>query len=237
MSYLDGAERARYVESMFTSIAPRYDLMNRLMTFGQDVMWRKQVIKRAGLSNCAKLLDLGAGTGNLALLAAKQCPDCFCIAADFTLQMMQVGRLQIGSNDGQGQLAWAGIDAQSLPFPPETFDALVSGFLIRNLSDISPSLREQYRVLKPGGRIIILDTTPPKDTFIKPLIQFHLHHVIPTLGKFIAGSQDAYTYLPESTEQFLEPEQLANRMLQAGFRNVTYRRLMFGTVAIHWGVK
>jgi len=108
---------------------------------------------------------------------------------------------------------------------------------MRNVVNVRHSLSEQYRVLSPGGRIVILDTTPPPRTPLSPFIRFHLHTVIPTLGRWVAGNADAYHYLPDSTESFLEPEQLAARLMAAGFREVGFQRLMLGTIAIHWGAK
>jgi demethylmenaquinone methyltransferase / 2-methoxy-6-polyprenyl-1,4-benzoquinol methylase len=179
------------------------------------------------------LLDLGAGTGDLAQEALHQYPDCRPTAADFTLGMMRTGRARPGASC----IYWSAADAQSLPFPDRTFDALVSGFLLRNVSDIRQSLREQHRVLKPGGRLVVLDTTRPPSGILSPLINIHLHTVIPALGQVISGEPDAYRYLPDSTEAFLAAEQLAERMLSAGFRKVGFRRMMLDTVAIHWGEK
>lgn len=217
---------------MFTQIAPRYDLMNRLMTAGQDVSWRKEVIRRAALPPHGRLLDLGAGTGDLAREALARTPTARALAADFTLEMMRVGRRI--SQDSQ-HIIWCAADALHLPFPDESFEAVVSGFLMRNVTDVQIALLEQLRVLRPGGRIVALDTTPPPGNLIAPLIRFHMHTVIPTLGRWIAGQQGAYTYLPQTTEGFLHPEQLAARMLTAGFEQVGFERLMFGTIAIHWG--
>jgi demethylmenaquinone methyltransferase/2-methoxy-6-polyprenyl-1,4-benzoquinol methylase len=236
LANLSGSERAQYVQEMFTRIAPRYDLMNRLMTVGQDVSWRREVIRRAALPSSGRLLDLGAGTGDLAREALRQYPDCQPVAADFTLSMMQIGKQRIG-DDQSTRLDWSAADALHLPFPTRVFDAVVSGFLMRNVTDVRDSLAEQYRVLAPGGRIVILDTTPPPATPIAPLIRFHLHTIIPTLGRLIAGQAEAYTYLPDSTEGFLEPEQLSARLMDAGFRQVGFHRRMLGTIAIHWGVK
>lgn len=224
--------KAGSVQGMFTRIAPRYDLMNRLMTAGQDVRWRREVIRRAELPPNARLLDLGAGTGDLAREALRQHPDCWPTAADFTLAMMLAGQPH-----SPAQLAWAGADAACLPFPDASFHAVVSGFLLRNVADLQRSLQEQRRVLKPGGRLVALDTTRPRRSLFTPLVQFHLHAVIPALGWLIAGQREAYTYLPNSTESFLRAEELAARLAAAGFRQVAYRRLMLGTVAIHWGVK
>lgn len=234
MSNLQGEERARYVQSMFAQIARRYDLMNRLMTVGQDRIWREEVIRRADLPTHGRLLDLGTGTGDLARQALRDCPGCEVIAADFTLAMMQTGRQ---AEPGAVDIDWSGADALRLPFPDRRFDAVVSGFLMRNVSDIPRSLREQYRVLKPGGRIVVLDTTPPPNTPLAPFIRIHLHTIIPILGGLVTGNRAAYQYLPESTENFLPPERMALRMIEAGFREVGYQRRMFATVAVHWGVR
>ncbi|MGH2522509.1 MAG: ubiquinone/menaquinone biosynthesis methyltransferase [Anaerolineales bacterium] len=233
MTHLSGAERARYVQSMFARIAGRYDLMNRLMTGGQDVRWRRQVIALAQLPHGGRLLDLGTGTGDLALEALRCDPAARAVGGDFTLEMMRVGRARPGGN----RVHWAGTDALNLPFPQDTFDAVTSGYLMRNVVDVRRAWAEQYRVLKPGGRVVCLDTTPPPRNVLRPFINFHLHVIIPKLGRLVAGASDAYTYLPDSTENFLPAEALAERMAEAGFKEVQFRRLMFGTMAIHWGRK
>lgn len=233
MAHLTGTDRARYVQGMFSRIARRYDLMNRLMTAGQDVRWRREVVRRAGIPESGRLLDLGAGTGDLAWETRRQHPGSQPVAADFTLEMMRVGK----SRPNFPSLDWSATDALYLPFLTESFDAVISGFLLRNVVDVPQALSEQYRVLKPGGRVVVLDTTQPTRNLLSPLINFHLHVIIPFLGRIIAGASDAYTYLPESTEAFLQAEQLADFFRQAGFQEVSFRRLMFGTVAIHWGRK
>lgn len=238
LANLTGNERERYVREMFTQIAFRYDLMNRLMTAGQDIRWRKEVIHRAALPPGGQLLDLGAGTGDLSREARRQYPHSRIIAADFTLEMMRVGKSR--DNEPASNNAgfdWSSADALNLPFPENIFDATVSGFLLRNVSDVRRCFGEQYRVLKPGGRIVVLDTTPPPENWQAPLIHFYLDQIIPNLGRLLTGQGEAYTYLPNSTENFLKPERLATRMKEAGFRNVAFQRLMFGTVAIHWGLK
>ncbi len=230
MAELTGKERAAYVQSMFARIAKRYDLMNRLMTGGQDVRWRKMVARLARLDNSSALLDLGSGTGDLAREAAAQFPQAKIIAADFTLEMMRVGKKN-------GALNFSAADALRLPFPDGTFDAVISGFLMRNVIDLRQALSEQFRVLKNGGRIVVLDTTRPKKNLLSPFIRFHMHVVIPTLGGLLTGSPDAYRYLPETTEGFVAAEDMAARMESAGFEKVAFRRLMFGTIAVHWAEK
>jgi demethylmenaquinone methyltransferase / 2-methoxy-6-polyprenyl-1,4-benzoquinol methylase len=229
-------EQARQVQEMFSRIARRYDLMNRLMTAGQDLRWRKEVIRRAQLPPCGALLDLGSGTGDLALEGLRQRPDCRVLAADFTLEMMQAGQDRPPARQAS-RLSWSGADALLLPFRSESFDAVVSGFLMRNVTSVPLALAEQVRVLKPGGRVVILDTTRPRPNLFSPLVQLHLRYIIPILGKLVTGQAEAYRYLPETTRRFLSAEQLAARMQEAGLVEVSYKVMMFGTTAIHWGKK
>ncbi len=233
MASLTGAARATYVQNMFARIAGKYDLMNRLMTMGQDIGWRKTVVALAALPAGGRLLDLGTGTGDIAAEALHTTPSILPVGGDFTLEMMQVGR----ADPVRKPIRFTGSDALNLPFPDNSFDAVTSGYLMRNVVDVNRAWREQYRVLRPGGRVVCLDTTPPPHNLLYPFINFHLHIVIPTLGRLIAGASDAYTYLPDSTENFLPADKLAERMTQAGFKNVQFKRLMFNTMAIHWGVK
>ncbi|HLO34013.1 MAG TPA: ubiquinone/menaquinone biosynthesis methyltransferase [Anaerolineales bacterium] len=230
MTGLTGQERATYVQNIFARIARHYDLMNRLMTGGQDFHWRKQVIQLARLKQNACLLDIGTGTGDLAREALAQYPQAKVIAGDFTFEMMRVGQ-------DKGPLNFSSADALHLPFRDSFFDAVVSGFLMRNVIDLQKALQEQYRVLTKGGRIVILDTTRPKKNILSPFIRMYMHILIPALGGLLTGAKEAYRYLPESTDGFVTAEELASRMAVAGFRKINYERLMFGTIAIHWGEK
>ena len=234
MTHLSGNSRAQYVQGMFTRIAWRYDLMNRLMTFGQDHFWRREVIRRAGLPPAGgRFLDLGAGTGDLGRQALSRAPTTLVVEADFTLEMMRAGQARPGSVG----LHWSAADALHLPFPDESFDAVVSGFLLRNVVDLPRTLAEQYRLLKPGGRMVCLDTTRPQKHLLSPLVRIYMRRIIPWLGRLISGQGDAYEYLPASSEAFLAAETLADLMASAGFQQIGFRRLNFGTVAIHWGSK
>ena len=230
MTQLKGSERAKYVQDMFTRIAKRYDLMNRLMTGGQDIRWRKRVIELARMTNNAYLLDIGTGTGDLAREALSAFPKAKVVAADFTLEMMRVGQRT-------SPLNFSTADALRLPFDDSSFDAVISSFLMRNVIDLQKALVEQYRLLKNGGRIVILDTTRPKKNILSPFISFHMHFIIPTLGGLLTGSKDAYRYLPETTEGFVTAEEMASRMAAAGFKKIGFQRFMFGTIAFHWAEK
>jgi len=230
MTQLIGNERAKYVQNMFTRIAGRYDLTNRLMTGGQDIRWRKRVIELARMKSNASFLDLGTGTGDLAREALSQFPKAQVIAADFTLEMMRVGQKT-------SPLNFSTADALRLPFNTSSFDAVVSGFLMRNVIDLQKALDEQYRILKDGGRMVVLDTTRPRKNVLTPFIWLHMHFIIPTLGGLLTGSQDAYRYLPETTEGFVTAEDLAACMAKAGFHKIGFQRFMFDTIAIHWGEK
>ncbi len=233
MAHLTGQERADYVQNMFARIAGRYDLMNRLMTAGQDIRWRRFVIAQARLPANGRLLDIATGTGDIALEGLKQTPGLQAIGGDFTIEMMQVGKRY----PERQTIRWVGADTLRLPFPDDTFDAVTSGFLMRNVIDVPAAFREQLRVTKPGGRVVVLESSPPKHNWLRPFILIHLNTIIPTLGRLITGEREAYSYLPDSTQQFQSPESLLNIMRDVGFGNIGYSLFMFGTIAIHVGQK
>lgn len=229
MSYADKSG----VQAMFGRIARRYDWMNRLMTFGQDRGWRRVVVKKAHISNTSCVLDIAAGTGDIAFEVRSQFPEAEVVAADFALPMMQVGQKRPLGN----RIDWSAADAMALPFADEAFDAVVSGFLLRNVPQIDVALQEQYRILKSGGWIVSLDTSPPPATILRPFINLYLRYFVPMLGRLVTGEASAYRYLSGSTLAFEAPEDLAARFEKAGFVEVGYERKMLGTIGIHWGKK
>lgn len=220
-------------QTMFTRIARRYDLMNHLMTGWQDNSWRRYAVKQAAPPNSGRLLDIGTGTGMLALEASHQYPSIQIIAADLTMPMMETGR----SRNPRSGLDWTGSEVTNLSFSSDSFDAVVSGFLARNLNDLYLGLTEQYRVLKSGGKIAVLDTTKRPKNVLTPLIRFYMYHIIPVLCGLFTGNKEAYIYLYESTESFLRVEELASLLIAVGFKNVLFKRFMFGMIAVHWGEK
>ena len=226
-------EKPAYVNHMFAQIAPTYDLMNRLMTFGQDQGWRRLMLDFCELPPHGRLLDVGTGTGDIAYEAMRHYSGVQAVGSDFTYEMMAAGVGKVPGVD----LPFAQADTFHLPFPDDTFDAVVSGFLLRNVVDRQAAFREQARVTKPGGKVVCLETAPPTNAMLEPLFRFYFFNVVPFIGGAVSGDGEAYAYLPNSTVDFPEPSALQRTMELAGLRNVFYRELMMGTVAIHVGTK
>src|SRR6266852_4487977 len=217
------ADKPRYVAAMFGRIAPRYDLMNTVITGGQDGRWRRIVAESLVLGKGAQVLDVGTGTGKLAEAVRRAMPRARVIGVDFTLPML---------HQAQRDLLFAGADALKLPFADGQFDAVVSGFVMRNLADVPAGLAEQARVLRPGGQLVIMETTPGPPNLLRPLFRLYFRRIVPLLGQLIAGDESAYTYLPESTLAFLEPDRLAGVLREAGLVDVRVRRLALASVAV-----
>ncbi len=241
MAVLPGqAEKSRYVAEMFGRIAARYDLMNTLMTAGQDQRWRRIVAGMAAVempnaegrrgkrrpekrSPGPHILDIGTGTGRLAEAILEAHPSARVVGLDFTEAMLRRARREINPTRA---------DALRLPFTDNQFDAVVSAFVVRNLASVADGVAEQVRVLRPGGRLVVLETTPGPRGLLGRLTRLHFRLVVPTLGRLIARDPTAYTYLPESTMAFLEPASLAAVLTENGLVDVRVRPLALGSVAI-----
>jgi demethylmenaquinone methyltransferase / 2-methoxy-6-polyprenyl-1,4-benzoquinol methylase len=222
------------IKNMFDQISPRYVLMNKLMTFGQDRYWRKQLVKFAGIKDGDRLLDVATGTGDVIIEAVNQKIQFKdSVGLDFSAGMLAVAKSRLDIP----HIQWMQADALELPFKNEKFNAVTSAYLMRNAVNIETALTEQFRVLKSGGKIACLDTTPLKKTMLSPLIDFYFLKIIPLIGALIASSKAAYTYLPETTKNFKTADELKEMMIKAGFQDVFYKKYMFGTIAIHWGTK
>jgi demethylmenaquinone methyltransferase / 2-methoxy-6-polyprenyl-1,4-benzoquinol methylase len=234
MTFNSTEEKRQYVRDMFGRIAPRYDLMNRVMTGGRDLGWRKLLIREAKLPVDGAFLDIATGTGDIALEALHQHLDLdLVVGGDFALPMMGIGRERPKGR----RVAWVGADTQRLAFASNAFDAVASGFLLRNVTDVRLALAEQTRVCKPGGRVLVLDIPRPADTLVGRLFRSYFHRVVPRMGSLISGQADAYAYLPQSADLFLRPDELKQAMEAVGLNSVYYRLLMMGTVALHVGIK
>jgi demethylmenaquinone methyltransferase/2-methoxy-6-polyprenyl-1,4-benzoquinol methylase len=248
MTFRSPDDKYQYVNRMFARIAHRYDLMNRIMTGGQDQRWRRLLIQQAHLPPHGRLLDIATGTGDIAFEALRQHHQLsLVVGADFTLPMLRIGQQRWSrymahtadhhkSKVGK-RLSWSGADTLHLPFPDDSFDAVVSGFLMRNVIDVGQALAEQARVCKQGGRVLILEIPRPPDNLPGVMFRLYFHNVIPFLGGLITGQREAYRYLPASADAFLRPDELKAEMEKAGLQHVDYQMLMFNTVALHGGVK
>jgi demethylmenaquinone methyltransferase/2-methoxy-6-polyprenyl-1,4-benzoquinol methylase len=218
---------------MFDTIADRYDLMNKVMTLGQDERWRTFVVDQCGAVEGGWLLDLACGTGEIAVQLKKRNPRSRVVGADFSRNMLA----RAARNFDVAGIDWQACDANQLPYRDSTFEAVSFGYLLRNVDDCLAVLKEVYRVLAVGGRAVCLDTTPPAKNLLYPFIRLYLAVVIPLLGKLIARDQSAYAYLTGSTMDFHDAGTLTDLFGQAGFKNVSHKKFMFGTIAVHWGIK
>ncbi len=221
------------VQKMFDNIAPSYDLMNRVMTLGQDQGWRRFVVKKAGDPGTGWALDLATGTGDIAALMAKQFPAGRHLGTDFSLNMLREAKVRFADQP----VCWQAGDANKLPYKDNTFESVTFGYLLRNVDDSLTVLKEIQRILKPGGRVVCLDTTPPEKSIFYPFIRFHFRFGIPLLGRLIASDEAAYSYLTGSTMDFHTAEELADILKSAGFTDVDYKKFMLGTIGVHWGRK
>jgi demethylmenaquinone methyltransferase / 2-methoxy-6-polyprenyl-1,4-benzoquinol methylase len=221
--------RAVQIRDMFARIVPRYDLMNRVMTAGQDIWWRR-LTARAAQPAGGLVLDLATGTGDLAVellrLGARR-----VVAADYCVPMLYEARRKLQAPRQPTHVMAA--DAVALPYRDGTFDCVTSGFLLRNVVDLTASLVEMYRVLKPGGRAVSLDLTHMPSGPLTPIAGLYFRHVVPRLGKLVSGDGAAYSYLPASLVGFPDADRLAQMYREAGFANVSFRRFGLGSVAIH----
>jgi demethylmenaquinone methyltransferase/2-methoxy-6-polyprenyl-1,4-benzoquinol methylase len=221
---------------MFDRIAGVYDLMNTAMTAGMHHRWRERAADRAELEPGAAALDVCCGTGDLAFeLAGRVGPNGAVVGCDFSEPMLELARRKAGERHlDQVRFEWA--DALELPYPDGEFDAVTVGFGARNLADLERGLREMARVLKPGGRLVILEITQPRRPPLSTFYSLWFDRIVPVLGA-IAGDSDAYSYLPQSVKRFPSPLGLAELMAAAGLERIRYLLLAGGIIAIHSGAR
>ncbi len=230
---LTGGEKRSYVRDMFTAIAPRYDLLNHLLSLNTDRRWRKLAVRCLGWERSpeATYLDLCAGTLDLAAeLSQTRGFKGRIVGADFVVPMLRIGR------EKASEVHPVGADALKLPFPPGCFEGCTVGFGIRNLIDVDAGLREIARVLKPGGRLVVLEFSTPSTWPIKTMYLFYFRHVLPLIGRWVSKHMTAYSYLPDSVEQFPANHAFEQQMVANGFKGVGVRQLTFGVASLYWGV-
>lgn len=240
-SFGSPSEKASYVNAMFARIAGRYDRMNRIMTLGRDQAWRRRAVQLAAVPPGGRLLDVAIGTGDLALTSLDYDSSIRVTGVDFTIEMMHFGQRKEKERLGLGYdstpIGWIGGDALRLPYPDRAFDAAISGFMMRNVTDIAAAFAEQRRVVRPGGRVVCLEITHPTLPLWRRLYRPIFGRVMPVFTGFLSGQPDAYRYLPASLDGFVNVDQLKAIMESVGLRGVGYQTMLLGTVAIHVGVR
>ncbi len=229
----------RQVQKMFSAIAPRYDLLNRLLSCGRDRYWRKRAVSRLAPQAGQSFLDVATGTADVAIEIAHRCPDrsVQIVGMDFSEEMLELARQKIDSLDMAGSIQLKAGSAENLPFKDNSFDGTTTAFGIRNFADVDISLREMHRVLRPGGRCVILEFALPQNSILNFLYRFYFESLLPRVGRLISRHPDAYTYLPESVAAFPVRENFSSLMQSAGFKNVIFKELTLGVVIIYTGIK
>ena len=225
------------VKGFFGHIAPRYDLVNALSSLGLDRHWRRAAVRLAELPTGSRALDLAAGTGGLTLALAKLGEPALLVAVDFVPEMLALARRKLERYQGPTRIAFNLADAERLPFHAQSFDAVTIAFGVRNLGDRAASFREAYRVLKPGGRYVILELARPAFAPFRAAYHTYLSTVVPLWGALLARDAEAYRYLRDSVRASLDPAAMAADLRAAGFARVDWQALTSGIVTVHLAVK
>lgn len=230
-------EKAARVRGVFDSVASSYDLMNDLMSVGLHRLWKRFTIEQAGVRRGQSVLDLAGGTGDLArVFAGKVGAGGHVVLADINANMLREGRRRLVDAGVAGNLGIAQVDAEKLPFVEASFDCITIAFGLRNVTDKDAALRSMQSVLKPGGKVLILEFSKPHEA-LKPAYDLYSFKVLPMLGKVVAGDAESYRYLAESIRMHPDQETLSNMMREAGFERCRYYNLAGGIVALHIGYR
>lgn len=231
-------EKVKLVNQHFSTIAGRYDLMNSILSFGLHQSWKKTAVQMLELKAGNQVIDVCGGTADLALLAAREIgPSGIVIVYDINRPMLEAGRQKVTPLHPSDSICWVQGNAEEISCKDRYFDAAMVGFGIRNLANMEKGLREMYRVLKPGGKMICLEFSKPSSFWFRLLYDLYSFTIMPLAGRIFAGSREAYTYLFESIRIFPSPEEISALLEKIGFSQVTFRRLTLGVAVIHLGVK
>lgn len=231
-------EKASRVADVFHSVAARYDVMNDLMSFGVHRIWKRLTLERAGVRPGQRVLDIAGGTGDLTLKFSRQVgPRGQVILADINESMLRVGRDKLLDHGVGGNVEYVQANAECLPFPDNSFDCITIAFGLRNVTDKDAALRSMARVLKPGGRLLVLEFSKPDNPLLSRAYDDYSFHLLPKMGQWVAGDADSYRYLAESIRMHPDQETLKDMMEAAGLERVEYTNLTGGIVALHRGIK
>ncbi len=235
---VNAEEKAGKVAEVFHSVADQYDLMNDLMSFGIHRLWKRYTTELSGIRAGQTVLDIAGGTGDLtAKFSSLVGSDGMVILSDINASMLDNGRARLIDAGIIGNVEYVQADAQYLPFPDNSFDCITIAFGLRNVTDKDMALRSMYRVLKPGGRLLVLEFSKPVTPGLKPLYDLYSFKILPLMGKLIANDADSYRYLAESIRMHPDQDTLRSMMEGAGFEQCDYHNLTGGIVALHRGYK
>ena len=231
-------DKANRVRGVFDSVASKYDIMNDLMSMGIHRLWKRFAVELAGMRKGQKILDLASGTGDLALrFSGLVGSEGQVVMSDINAAMLEQGRARMLDEGHIGNLSYAQINAQVLPFADNTFDCITIGFGLRNVTDKQQALKSMYRALKPGGRLLVLEFSHPTSKPLQSLYDLYSFKILPRIGKIVADDEDSYRYLAESIRMHPDQESLKAMMSEAGFEDCDYHNLTGGIVAVHRGFK
>lgn len=234
--YTSERGKKEQVAQMFDSIAKRYDFLNHFLSLGIDKGWRKKAIKELKGQNIKKLLDIATGTGDLAIEASK-IKGIDIIGIDISEQMLAIGRKKIKQAGLAQRIELLKGDSEQLQFNNNSFDAITAAFGVRNFENLNKGLTEMYRVLAPGGKVIILEFSKPTTFPFKHLYQFYFKYILPGIGRLVSKDHAAYTYLPQSVQAFPDGELFIKELQKASFTNCRFTKLTFGVASIYIGEK
>jgi demethylmenaquinone methyltransferase / 2-methoxy-6-polyprenyl-1,4-benzoquinol methylase len=231
------SQKGERIQEMFDTIAPRYDFLNRLLSFGIDRRWRRFAVRQLALPPAGRVLDVATGTGDVALEIARQArQDITIVGVDISREMMELGRRKVLASPFAGRITFESAPCEALPFPDASFDGVTIAFGIRNVVDRPGGLREMHRILKPGGRAVILEFSTPRSRLFKSLYYFYFLRVLPVIGGLFSKFS-AYKYLPDSVLGFPTQEEFKALMAEAGFRNLRHTDLTGGIATVYVGDK
>jgi len=231
-------EKAGKVAEVFHSVADKYDIMNDVMSFGVHRLWKRFTLGQTGLKNGQRVLDLAGGTGDLALKMSRMVGESGeVVLSDINGSMLSNGRDRLTDEGVAGNVRYVQANAECLPFPDDYFDCITMAFGLRNVTDKDMALRSMNRILKPGGRLLVLEFSQPVAPGLSPVYDFYSFKLLPMMGKVIANDEESYRYLAESIRMHPDQESLKSMMQDAGFERCDYHNLTGGIVALHKGFK
>ena len=236
MQFTDTNQKREKIAGMFNDISARYDLLNHLLSFGIDRRWRKRLIRRLQQTDPQKVLDVATGTGDLAITAALR-TRASITGADISAGMMNKGKRKVDAAGLSGRIQFIEGAAESLPFSDGTYDAVMVAFGVRNFADLQQGLNEFFRVLKPGGKVLILEFSMPENNLLGALYRFYFRSILPRIGRAVSGHPEAYSYLPDSVTSFPYGEAFLKHLSDAGFMRCSGKPLSGGIAALYEAVR